>query len=84
MWDFPIFLWVFSGLCNTYGSWLVVWNMILIFAHIGNVIIPIDFHIFQRGRYTTNQITVEMENHILKSPSWEIYWKDMENVWEIW
>jgi hypothetical protein len=21
----------------------------------GNVIIPIDFHIFQRGRYTTNQ-----------------------------
>ena len=25
------------------------------FPHIGDVIIPIDFHIFQRGRYTTNQ-----------------------------
>jgi hypothetical protein len=23
--------------------------------YIGNVIIPIDFHIFQRGRSTTNQ-----------------------------
>ena len=27
----------------------------LIFPYIGNVIIPTDFHIFQRGRYTTNQ-----------------------------
>ena len=26
------------------------------FPYIGNVIIPTDFHIFQRGRYTTNQI----------------------------
>ena len=25
------------------------------FPYIGNVIIPTDFHIFQRGRYTTNQ-----------------------------
>ena len=25
------------------------------FPYIGNVIIPADFHIFQRGRYTTNQ-----------------------------
>ena len=25
------------------------------FTHIGNVIIPVDFHIFQRGRSTTNQ-----------------------------
>ena len=30
--------------------------MTFIFPHIGNVIIPIDVHIFQRGRYTTNQI----------------------------
>ena len=29
-----------------------------IFPYIGNVIIPIDFHIFQRGRSTTNQIIV--------------------------
>ena len=34
--------------------WLVVWN-IFIFPYIGNVIIPIDFHIFQRGGPTTNQ-----------------------------
>ena len=33
--------------------WLVVWN---IFPYTGNVIIPTDFHIFQRGRYTTNQL----------------------------
>jgi hypothetical protein len=30
--------------------------MAIIFPYIGNVIIPTDFHIFQRGRYTTNQI----------------------------
>jgi hypothetical protein len=27
------------------------------FFHIFGIIIPSDFHIFQRGRYTTNQIT---------------------------
>ena len=30
-----------------------------IFPYIGNVIIPIDVHIFQRGRYTTNQWTID-------------------------
>jgi hypothetical protein len=30
--------------------WLVVWNILDIFPYIGNFIIPIDFHIFQRGR----------------------------------
>ena len=30
--------------------------MTFIFPCTGNVIIPIDFHIFQRGRYTTNQM----------------------------
>ena len=39
------------------NHWLVVWNMTFIFPYIGNFIIrnwrP---HIFQRGRYTTNQI----------------------------
>ena len=29
--------------------WLVVWNIWIILAYIGNVIIPTDFHIFQRG-----------------------------------
>jgi hypothetical protein len=30
------------------------------FPYIGNFIIPTDFHIFQRGRYTTNQLLVEL------------------------
>ena len=30
-------------------TWLVVWNIWIIFPYIGNVIIPTDFHIFQRG-----------------------------------
>ena len=29
---------------------------VFIFPYIGNFIIPTDFHIFQRGRYTTNQV----------------------------
>jgi len=39
---------------KNYG-WLVVCNMAFIFPDVGNVIIPTDFHIFHRGRYTTNQ-----------------------------
>ena len=40
--------------------WLVVWNMFYfsIYIYIGNFMIPTDFHIFQRGRYTTNQTTM--------------------------
>ena len=34
--------------------WLVVWN-IYYFSILG-IIIPADFHIFQRVRYTTNQM----------------------------
>ena len=37
-----------------YIYWLVVWNIFLFF-HILGIIIPTDFHIFQRGSYTTNQ-----------------------------
>ena len=35
--------------------WLVVWNMLYLSIQLG-IIIPFDFYIFQRGRYTTNQI----------------------------
>jgi hypothetical protein len=28
------------------------------FPYIGNVIVPTDFHIFQRGRSTTNQVNI--------------------------
>ena len=37
------------GKLDLYKVWLMVSN-IFIFPYIGNVIIPIDFHIFQRGR----------------------------------
>jgi hypothetical protein len=36
-------------------SQLVVWNMAGLFFHILGMIIPTDFHIFQRGGSTTNQ-----------------------------
>ena len=39
-----------------YSYWLVVWNINFIFLYMGNFIIPIDFHIFQRGGPTTNQM----------------------------
>ena len=35
------------------GWWFGTW---ILFFHILGIIIPMDFHIFQRGRYTTNQI----------------------------
>ena len=37
-------------------DWLVVWNIFYFPFHIWVVILPIDFHIFQRGRSTTNQM----------------------------
>ena len=40
-------------------GWLVVWLPFFIFPYIGNFIIPIDFHIFQRGGPTTNQLVNE-------------------------
>ena len=43
------------GRTPTTSIWLVVWNMIFMTFHILGIIIPTDFHIFQRGRYTTNQ-----------------------------
>ena len=33
------------------------------FSHILGIIIPICFHIFQRGRYTTNQTIIRIYNH---------------------
>jgi hypothetical protein len=37
-----------------FGTWLL-------FLHILEIIIPTDFHVFRRGRYTTNQITFNIE-----------------------
>ena len=39
-----------------YYCWLVVWNMNFIFPYIGNNHPNWRTHIFQRGRYTTNQL----------------------------
>ena len=36
-------------------NWLVVWNINFMFPYIGCLIIPSDFHIFQRAGPTTNQ-----------------------------
>ena len=49
--------------------WLVVWNMTFMTFHILGVIIPTDFHIFQRGRYTTNRyIHIYIYIHPLITP----------------
>ena len=49
--------------------WLNIW---IVFTYIRNFIIPTDFQIFQRGRYTTNQCfmlappqTIEKQNPTL-------------------
>ena len=66
----PLVWWDFSYVairttCLASGKrlhdWLVVWLPFFIFPYIGLLIIPIDFHIFQRGGPTTNQMT--MWNH---------------------
>ena len=46
-----------------FGWWF---GTFFVFPYIGNVIIPTDFHVFQRGRYTTNQnIYIYIYVHIL-------------------
>ena len=52
--------WVHMGTARSLlNNWLVVWKLKFIFPSIGNVIIPIDFPIFQTGRYTTKHITFQ-------------------------
>ena len=46
---------------GTSMNWLVVWNIFL-FSHILGIIIPIDFHIFQRG---SNHQPDEMDNSLI-------------------
>jgi hypothetical protein len=42
--------------------WLVVSTMNFIFHHILGIMIPTDFHIFQKGGSTTNQLCMFMES----------------------
>ena len=46
---------------------LVVWLPFFIFPYIGLLIIPIDFHVFQRGGPTTNQLSLEIFGTIFGS-----------------
>ena len=48
---------------NSTFIWLVVWLPCFIFPLILGIIIPIDFHIFQRGGPTTNQLWKFFTNH---------------------
>ena len=61
---------------HRYTSWLVVWLPFFIFPYIGFLIIPIDFHIFQRGGYTT---TNQQGRSYWNSDTWlinDIFWYD--------
>ena len=44
-----VFIGTKKGVIHVYFMWLVVWNMTFIFHISWGIIIPIDFHIFQRG-----------------------------------
>ena len=57
--------WPVAELINNSDWWFGTW--ILLSHSVGNVIIPTDFHsiIFQRGRYTTNQLC-ELPHKYLK------------------
>ena len=54
--DYPIWFQSEFPIGFPFGWWFGnVWNIFLVFPYIGNVRIPTDFHIVQRGRSTTNQ-----------------------------
>ena len=69
--------WYYVQIYDPYSSiyynyvWMV-WNIFL-FSHIFGIIIPIDFHIFQRGGWTTNQYNygwmVDMVDDIIMNHS---------------
>ena len=61
------------------GTWL--W-FFMIFPYMGNFIIPIDVHIFERGRYTTNQCGMDhgfyqplfREETMISTEKWPTGW----------
>ena len=63
--------------------WLVVWNINFIFPYIGNFIIPIDFHIFQRGKPTTNQVSTfnPVESRSQLTIHGVIFWSEIIIPW---
>ena len=49
-------VWLNQRTCLICSGWW--FQTFFIFHNIWDVILPIDFHIFQRGRYTTNQCSI--------------------------
>ena len=60
---------------DSYRGWITGWwfGTFFIFSHILGIIIPIDVHIFRRGRSTTNQIMFD-QPQILKTPRQQESW----------
>ena len=57
----------FCAIHGKYYNWLVVWVAIFLFLHILGRIIPIDFHIVQRGsnhQKTINKIAIRKTNKL--------------------
>jgi hypothetical protein len=55
-------MWISSAINGEFiiaGWWFGTY---FLFFNILGIIIPTDFHIFQRGRYTTNQIVIQPAN----------------------
>ena len=63
------------------GWWFQIFFM---FHNIWDVILPIDFHIFQRGRSTTNQDSFEVDPQIQSLQRDQRYQSHMEyrSLWE--
>ena len=61
--------------------WVVVWLPFFMFPYIGFLIIPIDFHIFQRGGPTTNQILSwgiqVLTSHVQGTPQLKKTWNQL-------
>ena len=70
---------IIPGLILYPGWWFGTWTL---FFHILGRKIPTDFHIFQRGRYTTNQVSVISQ--LLKtdeSPTATLLWSEPGSPW---
>ena len=68
---------IINNSCMT-GWWFGTW---ILFFHILGIVFPTEFHIFQRGRYTTNQMIMSVWWYLLdrfiRSALWP-HWNDCE------
>ena len=63
-------------------NWLVVWNMAFMTFHILGIMIPTDFHIFQRGRSTTHQIKMWVVPLAKNDHVWKEVIHQPHGVWQ--